>query len=105
MDDKLKRDDMGTLYVDQRAQEESEQDQEAEETQEIEEIEDFGDIEDIESHGLLYYLRMAVMGVIIALGILVVLFFGFIFLGVIGIMIFLALLFFGFLFLMGFLRR
>jgi hypothetical protein len=87
-DDRIKRDDTGTLYVDQRLQGQSEQ---------VEEVE--------ESHGLLYYLLMAVTGVITIFGVLVALFFGFLFLGIIGIMIFLVMLFVGFLFLLGFLRR
>jgi len=91
MNDKLRRDDTGTLYIDQREQEESEQ------GLEIEEIE--------ESGGLLYYIRMAAIGVIIAFGILFALFFGFILLGIIVIIIFLVALFFGFLLLLGFLRR
>jgi hypothetical protein len=91
MDDRTKRDDKGTLYVDQRQQEQSEQ------VEEIEEIE--------ESHGLLYYLRMVGISIIVLFGILVTLFFGFIFLGIIGIIIFLVALFFGFLFLLGFFRR
>jgi hypothetical protein len=94
MDDRTKRDDKGTLYVDQRQQEQSEQ---VEEVEEIEEIE--------ESHGLLYYLRMVGISIIVLFGILVTLFFGFIFLGIIGIIIFLVALFFGFLFLLGFFRR
>ena len=71
MDDRMKRDDRGTLYVDQRLQGQSEQVEEIEE--EVEEIE--------ESHGLLYYLRMVAFGIIMAFGILFALFFGFIFLG------------------------
>jgi len=91
----MKRDDRGTLYVDQRLQGQSEQVEEIEE--EVEEIE--------ESHGLLYYLRMVVFGIIMAFGILFALFFGFIFLGIIGILIFFMALFFGFLLLWGLLRR
>ena len=90
----MKRDDRGTLYVDQRLQGQSEQVEEIEE--EVEEIE--------ESHGLLYYLRMVVFGIIMAFGILFALFFGFIFLGIIGILIFFMALFFGFLLLWGLLR-
>jgi hypothetical protein len=104
MDDRTKRDDKGTLYVDRRQQEQSEQDQEFDDSEDIEVIEDFGDIEDIEPHGLLHYLRMVVFGIIMAFGILFALFFGFIFLGIIGIIIFLAALFFGFLLLLGLLR-
>jgi hypothetical protein len=66
MDYRIKRDDTGTLYVDQRQQEQSEQ------VEEVEEIQ--------ESHGLLYYLLMAVTGAITIFGILVALFFGFLFL-------------------------
>ncbi len=91
----MKRDDRGTLYVDQRLQGQSEQVEEVEE--EVEEVE--------ESHGLLYYLRMVVFGIIMAFGILFALFFGFIFLGIIGILIFFMALFFGFLLLWGLLRR
>ena len=97
MNDKLRRDDTGTLYIDQREQEESEQGLEIEEVEEVEEVE--------ESHGLLYYLRKAAISVIIVFGIFVALFFGFILLGIIGIIIFLVALFFGFLLLLGFLRR
>jgi hypothetical protein len=100
MDNRPKRDDMGTLYNDQREHDESEQGLEIEEVEEVEEIEEVE-----ESRGLLYYLRMAVIGVIVVFGILVALFFGFILLGIIGITIFLVALFFGFLFLLGFLRR
>lgn len=91
----MKRDDRGTLYVDQRLQGQSEQVEEVEE--EVEEVE--------ESHGLLYYLRMVVFGIIMAFGILFALFFGFIFLGIIGILIFFMALFFGFLLLWGLLTR
>lgn len=91
----MKRDDRGTLYVDQRLQGQSEQVEEVEE--DVEEVE--------ESHGLLYYLRMVVFGIIMAFGILFALFFGFIFLGIIGILIFFMALFFGFLLLWGLLRR
>ena len=91
----MKRDDRGTLYVDQRLQGQSEQVEEVEE--EVEKVE--------ESHGLSYYLRMVVFGIIMAFGILFALFFGFIFLGIIGILIFFMALFFGFLLLWGLLRR
>jgi membrane-bound ClpP family serine protease len=94
MNDKLRRDDTGTLYIDQREHEESEQGLEIEEVEEVE-----------EAHGLLYYLRKAAISVIIVFGIFVALFFGFILLGIIGIIIFLVALFFGFLLLLGFLRR
>ena len=97
MDDRIKRDDTGTLYVDQRLQGQSEQVEQVEQVEEVEEVE--------ESHGLLYYLLMAVTGVITIFGALVALFFGFLFLGIIGIMIFLVMPFVGFLFLLGFLRR
>jgi hypothetical protein len=97
MNDKLRRDDTGTLYIDQREHEESEQGLEIEEVEEVEEIE--------EAHGLLYYLRKAAISVIIVFGIFVALFFGFILLGIIGIIIFLVTLFFGFILLLGFLRR
>jgi hypothetical protein len=97
MNDKLRRDDTGTLYIDQREHEESEQGLEIEEVEEVEEIE--------EAHGLLYYLRKAAISVIIVFGIFVALFFGFILLGIIGIIIFLVALFFGFLLLIGFLRK
>lgn len=93
----MKRDDIGTLYVDQRLQGQCEQVEEVDEIEEVEEVE--------ESHGLLYYLLMAVTGVITIFGVLVALFVGFLFLGIIGIMIFLVMLFVGFLFLLGFLRR
>lgn len=93
----MKRDDRGTLYVDQRLQGQSEQVEEIDEVEEVEEIE--------ESHGLLYYLRMVVFGIIMAFGILFALFFGFIFLAIIGILIFLMALFFGFLLLWGLIRR
>jgi hypothetical protein len=97
MDDRIKRDDTGTLYVDQRQQEQSEQ---------VEEIKDVEELEELEgSRGLFYYLLMAVTGVITIFGILVAILLGFLFLGIIGIMIFLVMLFFGFLFLLGFLRR
>jgi hypothetical protein len=98
MDDRMKRDDRGTLYVDQRMQGRSEQVEEIEEIEEAEE--EIG-----ESNGLLYYLRMIVYGILMAFGILFALFFGFIFLSIIGITIFLIALFFGFLLLWGLLRR
>ena len=97
MNDKLRRDDTETLYIDQREHEESEQGLEIEEVEEVKEIE--------EAHALLYYLRKAAISVIIVFGIFVALFFGFILLGIIGITIFLVALFFGFLLLLGFLRR
>lgn len=95
----MKRDDRGTLYVDQRLQGQSEQVEEI-----VEEVEE--EVEKVEeSHGLSYYLRMVVFGIIMAFGILFALFFGFIFLGIIGILIFFMALFFGFLLLWGLLRR
>jgi hypothetical protein len=100
MNDKLRRDDTGTLYIDQREHEESEQGLEIEEVEEVEEVEEIE-----EAHGLLYYLRKAAISVIIVFGIFVALFFGFILLGIIGIIIFLVTLFFGFILLLGFLRR
>ena len=94
MNDKLRRDDSGTLYIDQREHKDSEQGLEIEEVEEVE-----------ESHRLLYYLRMAAISVIIVFGIFVALFFGLILLGIIGIIIFLVALFFGLLLLLGFLRK
>ena len=63
MDDRIRMDENGTLYLDFTEQEQPE---------EILEIETI--------NGLLYYLFMAAVGIIVIFGILAVLFFGFLFL-------------------------
>lgn len=60
MDDRIRMNENETLYLDFTEQEQPEQ---------------FLEIE--ASHGLLYYLLMAVVGIIVIFGILAILFFGF----------------------------
>ena len=76
MDDRIRMNENGTLYLDFTEQELPEQ---------VLEIE--------ASHGLLYYLLMAVIGLIVIFGVLVMLFFGFLFLLLLPLFFGLLLLF------------
>jgi fatty acid desaturase len=76
MDDRIRMNENGTLYLDFTEQEQPEQ---------------FPEIE--ASHGLIYYLLLAVIGIIVIFGILAIAFFGFLFLLLLPLFFGLLLLF------------
>ncbi|MGZ4863739.1 MAG: hypothetical protein ACXV7G_04960 [Halobacteriota archaeon] len=79
MDDRISIDENGTLYLDETEQEET------------------GQILEIRSNGLLYYLFMAVVGIVVIFGIFAILFllgfFGFLFLLLLPLFLVLLLIF------------